>query len=289
MNHRPLSSLLLLLALAVTSASAASAQSLNKQAIRQQLEHKAVLLRGRYVCPTPNPCTLVFNRQGQLQRQAKVAPFSLSAIYVDSLKFGETTLTIQAHEATILRLSNARPYQLKTLTLNDQQLVIQVPFKPSQPSELQTSLHAIFASDIQKTLNAELPDQRDADLATLPLLTKEGNAKAKHELEQVLWPKLRPLQRILKKGLTRPRPIYSPQPRYTNLARHDHVQGICRVELLINTQGLTQNIRILRSLPDGLDKQAIATISEYRFQPSRTVNGKPVPVAMIVDIDFHLH
>lgn len=285
------SKVLLVLALTTASIATASAQSLNKQAIQQQLEHKVVLLRGRYVCPSarPTPCSLVFDRQGKLQSSARVAPFFLGAVYIDRVQFSGHSLVLLAHGAAILRTSKTNPPQFKAFILDHRMLQIRIASDASQPSELKKVLRTIFASNVPQVLNAEPPQQRKADLATLPLLTQESKAKASHELQQAIWPTIHPLQAILKKGITRPKAIYKPEPRYTDLARHDNVHGICELEFIINTQGFPQNIRVIRSLPDGLDERAIAAVSQYRFRPSKTVNGKPVPVGMIVDVDFHLH
>jgi TonB family protein len=287
MKPRPLSSLLLLLALAVTSAPAASAQSLNKQAIRQQLEHTAVLLRGRYVCPKPKPCTLVFNQQGQLQSAATVAPLALSAIYVDSVKFRSQALLLRALPATLVRISKAAPPQISALAFKRGRLTIQIDINPSRPSELQKTLGIIFVSNIQQALNAEPPQEGQADLASLPLLTPTTDAQAKSQLKYVGWPAKPVLDVSRKNGVSPPKLIYSPEPSYTHLAKKHKIQGFCDLYLIVNTQGFPENIRVVKTLPDGLDERALAAVSQYRFRPAMQ-NGKPVPIRMIVEMRFRL-
>lgn len=287
MKPRPLSRLLLVLALAAASLAPASAQSLNKQAIRQQLEHKAVLLRGRYVCPKPKPCTLVFNQQGQLQSSATVAPLALGAIYVDSVKFRAQALLLRALPATLVRMSKAAPPQISALPFNRRRLTIQIGINPSQPSDLQKTLGIIFVGNIQQVLNAEPPQERQADLASLPLLTPATKAQAKSQLKYLGWPAKPVLAVSRKTGISPPTPIYAPKPTYTDLAKKHQVQGICDFYLIVNTQGFPESIRVVKTLPDGLEERALAAISQYRFRPAMQ-NGKPVPIQMLVEVDFHL-
>lgn len=288
MKPRPLSSLLFVLTFAVVSLPA-SAQSLNKRAIQQQLLHKTMLFRGHYACPSPRPCKLIFNRQGELQNKAAVAPFSLGAIYVNRIRFSRGALVILAQGATIVRFSKSSPYQFRAMVLRHQQLDIQIPYTSSQPLELQHSLHAIFFDSLEQALSAGSRQQRQADLNTLPLLAPETFAETEPELKEAGWPAVQTLELGSKRGPKAPKLIYSIPLRYTKTAKKHKIQGKCDFALIVNAHGFPQNIRVIRSLPDGLDEQAIAAVSQYRFRPSRTVKGKPVPVGIIVDVDFHLH
>ncbi len=181
MKPRPLSRLLLLLTLAAVSLPAIS-QSLNKHALRRQLEHNVFLLRGRYTCPRPQPCTLDFNRKGQLQSAAAVAPFSLGNIYVDYVQFGKHWLVLHDHGATLLLTSTTDPIHFKALVLHHQRLKLRIAFDASHPSELQNALNAIFTGSIYQALNTEAPRKRKADLDTLPLLVREPKAKVWSQL-----------------------------------------------------------------------------------------------------------
>lgn len=289
MRSRARAALLLLCSIsAALCIYAATPQPLNQQAIRHQLEHKFFLLRGRYVCPKPEEsCTLVFNQQGQLQDKARIAPFSLSSIYVEKVVFSGQDLVLDAYGATIIRVSKSGLANIRKSPLLDTKVKLQIPIDASKPSALQDALHTIFAGNIQQVLNAEPPKKREADIASLPLLPHERPRKAARELKQVIGPAVHDLNISRQKGITPPVPIYSPEPRFTEQARADNVQGICRLMLIVNAQGFPQNIRVIRSLPDGLDESAIDAVSQYRFRPS-TANGKPVPVRMVVEVDFHL-
>lgn len=274
MKLRPLSRLLLVLTLAAVSLPAAAAQSINKQALQQQLEHKVFLLRGRYACPRPESCTLVFNQQGQLQNKAKIAPFSLSAIYVNSVKVGRQTLQIHAHPVTLLRLSKASPPKLSALLLKQQKLTIRIGITPATPSGVQKALWTIFAGNAQQVLNAEPSQQRKADFETLPLLTSVSEAQANLDQTTVGWPPTPVDLKGPKDGVTAPRAIYMPPALLT---QHSRGGSKCKLQFVINARGFPQNIRVVHCSSGELTQPTITAVSQFRYHPA-TQNGKPVPV-----------
>jgi periplasmic protein TonB len=89
-------------------------------------------------------------------------------------------------------------------------------------------------------------------------------------------------------GVTQPRPLYEPDPDYSDAARKAKYQGSVLLWLVVGADGLTHNIRVQRSLGMGLDEKAIAAVSTWRFQPD-TLNGKPVAVEVNVQVSFRLY
>ena len=55
-------------------------------------------------------------------------------------------------------------------------------------------------------------------------------------------------------------------------------------EIVVNEQGVVSDAKILRSIPL-LDEAALETVRKWQFRPS-VVNGKPVPVREVVNINF---
>ena len=89
-------------------------------------------------------------------------------------------------------------------------------------------------------------------------------------------------------GVTQPRPIYDPDPDYSEAARKAKYQGSVVLWLVVGADGLPHNIRVQRSLGMGLDEKAIAAVSTWRFQPA-TLNGQPVAVEINVQVSFRLY
>jgi protein TonB len=90
------------------------------------------------------------------------------------------------------------------------------------------------------------------------------------------------------KGVTPPRPIFSPDPEFSEEARKAKYQGTCTLMIVVGTDGRPTNIRVVNSLGMGLDEKAIETVKTWRFEPGLK-DGHPVNVEMAVEVDFHLY
>jgi protein TonB len=55
----------------------------------------------------------------------------------------------------------------------------------------------------------------------------------------------------------------------------------------VTPDGSVENPKVIKSLSEGLDKQAIKAVSQWRFDPA-TKDGKPVAVQMDVYLTFQL-
>jgi len=84
-----------------------------------------------------------------------------------------------------------------------------------------------------------------------------------------------------------PRPLYDPDPDYTDIARRVGYQGTVILWLVVDTDGLPKQIRLQQAIGMGLDEQAIEAVKKWRFKPG-TKEGLPVPVMINVEVNFHL-
>jgi periplasmic protein TonB len=89
-------------------------------------------------------------------------------------------------------------------------------------------------------------------------------------------------------GVTPPRPIYSPDPEFSEEARKAKYQGTCTLMIVVAADGHPTNIRVVNSLGMGLDEKAIETVKTWRFEPGQK-DGHAVNVEMAVEVDFHLY
>jgi protein TonB len=90
------------------------------------------------------------------------------------------------------------------------------------------------------------------------------------------------------RGVTPPRPIYSPEPEFSEEARKAKYQGTCTLMIVVDTDGRPTNLRVVSSLGMGLDEKALETVRTWRFEPGQK-DGHPVKVEMAVEVDFHLY
>jgi TonB family protein len=88
-------------------------------------------------------------------------------------------------------------------------------------------------------------------------------------------------------GVSPPVVVYSVDPEFSDEARRAKYQGICMVGLIVDEHGNPTHIYVERSLGMGLDEKALEAVRQYRFKPA-TYRGKPVPVRMIVAVNFRI-
>jgi len=88
-------------------------------------------------------------------------------------------------------------------------------------------------------------------------------------------------------GVTPPRLLSKVEPAYSEEARLAKYQGTVVVAVDIGTDGLAQNMRMIRGLGLGLDEQALKAIAQWKFQPGAKY-GEPVPVQATIEVNFRL-
>ena len=88
--------------------------------------------------------------------------------------------------------------------------------------------------------------------------------------------------------VTAPKATYAPQPEYTDKARKQKINGTVVLTMVVTEEGKVRDVRVTKSLDRGLDKQAIAAVSTWKFEPG-TKDGKPVAVQLPVEVDFRLY
>jgi len=90
------------------------------------------------------------------------------------------------------------------------------------------------------------------------------------------------------KGVSPPRPIFSPEPPFAEAARKMKYQGTVVLGLIVDAEGLPTGIHIMSPLGCGLDEKAVQAVQSWRFKPAEK-DGQPVRVEIAVEVDFHLY
>lgn len=89
-------------------------------------------------------------------------------------------------------------------------------------------------------------------------------------------------------GVTAPTLRSQVRPLYTSEAMQRKIQGTVVLEMIVGSDGVPYNVRVVRSLDaGGLDEEAIRAAKEWRFNPGR-LGDTPVDVLVVLVIDFHL-
>jgi len=89
-------------------------------------------------------------------------------------------------------------------------------------------------------------------------------------------------------GVSAPRPIFTPDPEYSEEARKAKYQGTCVLWLIVGPDGKPRDIKVARTLGLGLDEKAIEAVKQWKFEPAMK-DGKPVAVQINVEVSFRLY
>ena len=65
--------------------------------------------------------------------------------------------------------------------------------------------------------------------------------------------------------VTPPRPVYRPDPKYVDKARREKINGVVVVAMTVTAEGRVRDVKVIKSLDPGLDKQAIAAVRVNAF------------------------
>jgi periplasmic protein TonB len=89
-------------------------------------------------------------------------------------------------------------------------------------------------------------------------------------------------------GVSAPRPVFTPDPEYSEEARKAKYQGTCVLWLIVGPDGKPRDIKVARTLGLGLDEKAIEAVKQWKFEPAMK-DGKPVAVQINVEVSFRLY
>jgi TonB family protein len=98
-------------------------------------------------------------------------------------------------------------------------------------------------------------------------------------------------------GVTAPQLTHSVDPQFSDEARRAKFGGIFVVALIVDTQGMPQDVHVVKSVGKGLDEKgveavgkgldekAVEAVKQYRFKPAM-YEGHPVQVEINVEVNF---
>lgn len=88
-------------------------------------------------------------------------------------------------------------------------------------------------------------------------------------------------------GVQPPRVLTKVEPQYTEAARDSKIEGRTTLRMIVNQQGRAEDMKVVRSVDEGLDENAMTAVSQWQFAPA-TRDGKPVRVWATIEVNFHL-
>ena len=157
-------------------------------------------------------------------------------------------------------------------------------------SEADSVLSSVFALTDQDVLNTAPQFWRDylrKHLGSVSATAQEQQGSSAEQTNAIPQDENK-VHRVGENAVTAPRTLFTPEPEFTDAARKTRYQGVLVVSVVVGSDGLVKKLSIVRPLGMGLDENAVARISTWRFRPG-TKNGEPVAVAMNVEVSFNLY
>jgi protein TonB len=88
-------------------------------------------------------------------------------------------------------------------------------------------------------------------------------------------------------GAKPPVVIHSFVAQFSDEARVERIEGVVLISTDVEEQGVPTEIRVERSAGHGLDENAVAAVSQYRFRPA-TLDGRPIATRIRIEVSFRL-
>jgi TonB family protein len=151
---------------------------------------------------------------------------------------------------------------------------------------LGAAIQKIFAATIADALSGMTPKERDTALGSFASATSTGPL-IRPEASSGKTSIAPDNSEVFKVGgdVTRPRVLYAPDTKPARDAQGRPVGGLVVLGLIVDKTGRPCHIRIVRSVGPELDKNALESVSAFRFAPA-TLNGQPVSAQADVEVNF---
>jgi len=235
---------------------------------------------------------LRFHADGTLKGNASIGPWTLDANIVGKeFLLHDGVLIIKGRRIYWVFDSSSQPQVLTTIennrekpkkdiekTLRSPMVEIEIEFPGGTPDQkdVSSAMHNVFFTE-SDSMSDVVPSYWHAYFAK-----QEGKPQAAPESKDPVY------RSGPGYGPSPPRPTRQPGPEYSPEARQLRYEGTSILSLIVDVSGTPRAIQIQRPLGLGLDEKAVAAVSTWKFEPAQR-DGKPVAVAISVEIQFHLY
>lgn len=267
------------------SASTAADQRL-ETVLTDEYHDKVLALRHSF-----KPDRQEYAADGTPVKAAEEGPWTIyGRMVVSKITVDTQQLRVEGKRALFFFDSGGHPVQVKTdrkHPAEDLRVTVRLQQPLASVDEARTVLSRVFAfspvdmvdsvpdywrGHLAKQLGVEVPRKVGSEHASGAVEAGGIKSPADFEKMHIEWP----------------RALHSPEPDYSDVARKWHVQGVVGLNIIVDPTGKVRDIKLVHPLGMGLDESAMATVGTWRFAPAKR-DGQPVPVAIYVEVDFHLY
>lgn len=248
------------------------------------LKGKVVFLRGM-----ESGDKLSFDAQGAQIGTDNPGAFAYSAVKVEKVHLSGGELNVQGKRMAMIFQSASESPSLKDIRfvpLKESTDVV-IAVDPQHPEGLDAAVTKVFAFNAEEVLSWLSPDDETAALnslgSTAPLNVPNTPLKGLVSKSALVT------HHAGENGLSPPVMIYSVDPATnTNAVKNKLIPGFCLMNLIVDTNGRPEHIRIVHSVDPEQDVSAIMAVAQYRFTPGM-YQGKPTPVLINVEVNFRVY
>jgi TonB family protein len=261
--------LILIVSSLLASSGFAQERSDLEKKLKAQLQGKTVVIRGLY-----DGNQLHYDQTGQIKGDVPIGSWTLFGYaQIDSLHLGDDQLKLRAQRQSVRFDGDTNKRKPHEIVGPPVEITIDAPAGASEQTLL-AALQGVFLGSAEQLTDIAPPYWQSFLRGMTPTEPKEtlGGAVVKKVGNGVQPPKLR----------------FSPDPDYNAAAKAARFQGNVVLSGVVDTDGWMKQMQIASPLGLGLDEKAIAAAQTWRFDPA-TKDGKPVPVRISIEINFHLY
>jgi TonB family protein len=253
--------------------------AVSKQDLESRFQNKVFFIRGSYV-----EDHLVYDAQGNVEGNPATGPWSIAAVRVERVRIDKDKFVLEGKRAVSVRDPKQNKFvEVVPRKAEHVDIRVEAPADGLSFSVLDGLVQRMFllritAQDVpewwqdffsgkQRTVN-DLPPG-----IAVPGMALHGE----------------PVFRITPGtgGVSPPKVLFMPDPKYVEIARQAKLQGTTVVNAVINKQGIPERIQVVRAIGIGLDDAAVEAVQKWRFSPAMR-NGEPVAVVVSIEVAFRL-
>lgn len=255
-----------------------------KLAAQQRFENKILLIKGWY-----QDDHLKYDSAGNVSGNAKPGAWTTSGLQIHSVSLHKDGIRLRGARIVWQYDRGKRKLTPERFGRGDDvDVTIEHQPTPITVPDLERLENAIF---VRIPAVRDVPEywrdflvrgEKDSGKAT-----KDKPPADLPEIVEGLFSNGGPVYRVVGPHITPPRLLKHKEPEYSELARHAHIEGTNVLSGVVDEQGVLSQIQILRPIGVGLDEEAVKAVSRWHFEPAKR-DGKPVPVAIEIEVSFRL-
>ena len=241
--------------------------------LRKTMLHSVVVLKHFY-----RDDTIRFDSAGRLIESSNIGPWTVYAkLRIDNIDLEHRALQIEGRRVAVRFDGSGHPNDL----LSSDRCTILIPLTETinDSAIVQSAVPQLFLGPNEK-LSSFVPDYWKASVSAI-----EQTGSGSVPKDRTDW---HPMAAKIGGSVLPPRAVYAPDPEYTDPARNAKLEGSIVFEMVVTPDGKAGDLALLQPLGLGLDDQAAASLSTWRFNPA-TKNGQPLAVKIGVSVSFHLY